>query len=230
MEAVQTGHYRGLPLVLPSRSRLKCTYRGKGGELVVGKASVQSDFDLVTDPAEELELALRRVIKVPDSNELTYQVFQNTLFPDASTVEYLDLIAILRRRLENLRTFLEGLTEPELNRRNRRDDIAAAIGKFAYLLEPKAQASLWAKARQVGPVSENATVLGWFSTVVSRHKRLRKLSDEERLELILKFEDVQKNIQNQGLPAWALEPLHDGLRRLLLALKHLEFLRNRSCY
>ena len=66
--------------------------------------------------------------------------------------------------------------------------------------------------------------LATFSYVARRLWPLRKLSEEDRLDIIKKIEIVLADInKSDDIPGWAKAPLVDGLARMQLTLQHLLF-------
>jgi hypothetical protein len=73
-------------------------------------------------------------------------------------------------------------------------------------------------------IGDDALHLGWFSLIAKRYKPLVRLADGDREALASKILEALREIETStDFPAWAREPLADGLRRLQLVITKLEF-------
>ncbi len=179
-------------------------------------------FEFV-DPAWEIAGAIRQLRTTPSSNDPTWSVFQKALGTGISPSEHWELMSVLQDRLLRFDQFVRSVVDTEFDDHQRRR-IIQAVDRFSHALRPEHQTQQWQHTLQNYLIEDDALQLGWFSIVAKRHRPLRRVTEDERAELIAKIDEALAAVEaGQDIPEWAKLPIAEGLRRLRFTLQHLVF-------
>jgi hypothetical protein len=177
----------------------------------------------IVDPAWEIASVIRQLVAYPASNEQTWTVFQKAAGSNISASEHWELLAALNSRLLRLDVLVNTVEDRELDSAQRAR-IVQAVNTFAHVLSPSQQVQAWAHTLQHHLKADDGLQLMWFSIIAKRYQPLRRVTDDERAELITKIDETLAALETgQDIPKWAKLPLSEGLRRLRFMLQHLIF-------
>jgi hypothetical protein len=177
----------------------------------------------IVDLAWEISGVIRQLIAHPPSTDPTWSVFQKALGPKISASEHWELLSALNSRLLRLDALVHSVQDKELDE-GQRARIIQAVNTFAHVLQPSQQVQPWQHTLQNFLRSDDGLHLAWFSIIAKRYQPLRRVTDDERAELIAKIDEAITSIEaGKDIPEWAKFPLLDGLRRLRFMLQHLLF-------
>jgi hypothetical protein len=177
----------------------------------------------IVDPAWEIASVIRKLVAHPASNEQTWTVFQRAAGANISASEHWELMAALNSRLLRLDVLVNTVEDKELDSAQRAR-IVQAVNTFANVLSPSQQVQTWTHTLQHHLKADDGLQLMWFSIIAKRYQPLRRVTDDERAELIAKIDETLTALETgQDIPRWAKLPLSEGLRRLRFMLQHLIF-------
>ena len=108
------------------------------------KAEVQ-----LTDPSRELGLLSLHFRGFPGSNENgpAYQAISEAIGVNASSADFLEAVAEIRVRLQDLEEFAQQISDPNIDDELRRD-VASATRNFANMFAPAHLSMAWKEAKQ----------------------------------------------------------------------------------
>jgi len=177
----------------------------------------------IVDSAWEIASVIRKLARasVPPTDP-TWSAVRKALGQNLSASQHWELMSALNSRLLRLDAQIRSVQDQELDQAQRQRALQA-VQNFANLLEPPNQSLQWQQA--VNFVREDdALQLSWFSVILKRHRPLRRVTDDEREELIAKIGEVVTALQVEAdFPDWAKYPLSEGLQRLQFMLQHFVF-------
>jgi hypothetical protein len=177
----------------------------------------------IVDPAWEIAGVIRQLLTRQPSNEQTWQIIQQALGAKISPSEHWELMSVLNSRLLRLDMLVRSIRDRELGEPER-TRIVQAVNQFAHVLRPEQQVQAWSHTLQHHLKADDALHLMWFSIIAKRYQPLRKVTDDERVELIAKIDETLTTLAGApDIPDWAKLPLSEGLRRLRFMLQHLLF-------
>lgn len=175
----------------------------------------------IVDPAWEIAGVIRQLLGNQASNEHTWAVIQRALGATISPSEHWELMFALTSRLRRLDALVRSIRDKELDEAQR-TRIIQAVNSFANVLRPEQQVQTWQHTVQHYLKADDGLHLMWFSIIAKRYQPLRRVTDDERGELIAKIDETLTALQTaEDIPEWAKPPLSDGLRRLRFMLQHL---------
>jgi hypothetical protein len=177
----------------------------------------------ITDGAAELAAAIRKLAEQPSSTDATWIVIKRLLGRTVGTTEFWEIIAALRSRVEAFLHFVSVVKDDEFSEAQR-DSVLSAARRFSGVFEPEQMNGQWQITLSACVSKQDALMLEWFSIIAKRYRPLRRVSDDDRKQLIEQIDEVLKRLNDASDVAdWAKEPLATGLRRLQLVLRHLLF-------
>jgi hypothetical protein len=176
----------------------------------------------IIDPAQEMMALIERLRQQPASTEPTWKILPQALGIGISPGEHWELMSALNSRLLRLDTFVNSLQDEDFDQAQRQR-IVQAINNLANAFRPEEQIARWQDTLK-HIRADDALQFKWFSVIAKRYHPLRRISDDERSELIAKIEQTLLVLKDaKDIPDWAKLPLSDGLNRLRFTLQHLVF-------
>jgi len=177
----------------------------------------------IVDPAWEIASVIRLLLTQQPSNSQTWSTIQAALGATISPSEHWELMSALNSRLLRLDMLARSIRDKELDDAQRAR-IVQAINSFSHVLRPEQQSQTWQHTLQQHLKGDDGLHLMWFSIIAKRYQPLRRVTDDERAELIAKIDETVTGLQTAtDIPDWAKLPLSEGLRRLRFMLQHLLF-------
>lgn len=184
---------------------------------------MQKEVEL-TDSSRELA-SVGRIIRNSDQvkGQNVLIGFGKCFDVDSSGPFFFELLSIVRNRIHRLEHFAMNVNDPELDA-GLRDEVVIATQAFAQLFAPKQLVTAWDSARVTYLPDANLKTLIWFGQTAKRHQPLRVVDEAERLELIVKIDEVLRDVKEDfSIPDWMKAPLADGLTRLRTILHFFKF-------
>jgi hypothetical protein len=174
-----------------------------------------------TDAAADMADIIRAFRHYRADRQPAWQGFQGAT--GVPSQQFWDLCSVMMSRLGKLRQLVKQIDDPDFKPAQRKAALEA-IERFSNAFLPTHFGTNWTE--HVGNYirEEDATAFEWLSIVTRRHQPLRKLTEEQRMTLVARIDDVVSSLDADiELAAWAKQPLADGLGRLRFVLEHLLF-------
>ncbi|HEY3798369.1 MAG TPA: hypothetical protein VGL58_08445 [Caulobacteraceae bacterium] len=182
-----------------------------------------------TDAARELAALIDRMRAFdasggqPGHTAPNWDVMSRGLGLAAGSPDFIEALSAVRGRIERLREFASGLSDPTVGR-DVTQHVLEAIDRFAGVLNPQFMNTEWNHTIKHYLTAGDATTLRMYSPIVVRYRPLRSLTDAERSDALNQISEALADLNEaDDLDHWERQALSHGYRRLQLVLRYFEF-------
>jgi hypothetical protein len=181
----------------------------------------------LTDPARELANLGQFFLDSANKGDTTDGLTRCFALP-ADDPHFLEILAAVQHRVRNVESLAnapgESDFDPEL-----RSQVVTATRSFGQLLHPKNAPTPWHQSRATFLPDKHITAIRFFSATARRFRPLRVISEADREEALDRIKEITERLRvDLSLENWMRAALVDGLERLFLVLKHLQFFGHES--
>lgn len=183
----------------------------------------EEDYE-TTDPASEIATLFSSFADIPPSSETTLNVLSNQFNCDPATSDWYELLGAMAARISSLRGFVMSVEDRFVRQRMRKQALTS-LDHMAAFLRPDQMNKRWDQVKLSLFTDQHISHLESFAAVAEKYRPLRKLSNEERENLVAKLQELlsSADLDLEGVPPWAAAPLKEGVQRLCYILQHFSF-------
>jgi hypothetical protein len=188
----------------------------------VGDASMgQLEIEL-TDPSKELSALAEAIVRAPGGQNVV-QGLSKCIGISPDDPEFLDVLAALQHRIRDVELLARSASDPDFDEKMK-NQVLSAVQHFAEIVHPKNANAGWDQLRSSMLSTNTITTLTFFSQTARRYKPLRVIPTKDRDEALKKLSETIEEVENDKvLKDWMKVILVDGLKRIHLVLRRLEF-------
>ncbi len=176
----------------------------------------------LTDPATELANLWSELAEIESREKPAALVLARACNAPEDSPILLGVLANLGERIQKLTNFAERVEDPFMTDRLRRN-LVFQLKQMSLMFGPGQLVQPWNGFKENFVNEAQILALESVSSIVRRHQPLRRLSPDEREQLMSKIADILEAGDFEDIPAWARAPLRSGFERLQFILEHLDF-------
>lgn len=178
----------------------------------------------LTDPAFEFSVLADRLRNYKqDTGIETYRILSSFIGVDENSPYLFELIGYVGARSVSLIDFISQIDDDFIDDATR-NELIRVVTNMSQIISPKYMGKPW---NSIGPqylINSEIITLRQFSQTARRYKPLRLVTKEERAKAIQSVDEaIEEASTASGVPAWAVAPLVESLRRLKTMLQHFDF-------
>jgi hypothetical protein len=182
---------------------------------------VQMEIEL-TDPSKELS-ALGELVGRVAGGQSVIQGLSKCIGISLDDPEFLDVLAAIQRRIRDVEHLAKTADDSDFDEKMK-SQVLSAVRNFAEFVHPKNANVNWDQLRSSMLSPNTITTLTFFSQTARRYRPLRVVPAEAREEVLTKLaETIQEVNKDKNLEEWMKNTLVEGLERIDLVLRHLQF-------
>lgn len=166
-----------------------------------------------TDAAREIVDLIEDLRTISRQGTVGYSVVANHWQIDENSTEFLELLGIVSSRFNEFKKFVETVNDPYVTQRVR-SRVLSSVVTASSAFNPARISGPWQHIIDQNLSEEVVGNIELFCSIAAKYRPLRKLTDEERADLLKKIEAQIDDLKASDGPEWMIVILQEGLLRI----------------